>query len=92
MTTFDWQQFEESLFEEFRLALTSLGEARADDRFYVVALYHVYRELDGILSLPMLGANTVADGAADPNGDFHSERWNPYDSVRSLAANVVAGL
>lgn len=74
----DWSKFEDALFEEFRRALEKLGKHHRGEVFYAVALYHVYRELDGPLSLPLIGANTEGAAVADASGDFWAERWNPH--------------
>ncbi len=75
---FDWSEFEAAVFEELRWSLVKLGKAHKAERFYAVALYGLYRELDGFLGLPLLGANTEAAGPADAKGDFWAERWNPH--------------
>ena len=74
---FDWAAFETELTAELRFALAELGKAEAGETFYVVALSGVHRELDGLLSLPMLGAGTVRTAPSDDEGDFWGERWNP---------------
>lgn len=76
---FSWDDFEADLFAELRLALTGLRESHPDERFYAVALYGVYRELDGLLSLPALAAATEADRALSGVEGFWSARYNPPD-------------
>lgn len=77
-TDFDWNEFEDELVAQLQGALALLGQQVQSEPFYVVALYGVYRELDGLLSLPLLGANTDAEGPEDAQGDFWAERWNPH--------------
>lgn len=75
---FDWESFERALGEELHRALAALGQSHPTQVFYAVALHGVYAELDGLLSLPQLGANTVEAGAA-PDGSFWGARFNPGD-------------
>ena len=76
---FDFRAFEDRLFDECRRALAQLGSAQRSERFFAVALYGVYRELDGILSLPLLAAGTESSAAPPDKNGFHGERWNPHD-------------
>jgi hypothetical protein len=77
---FDWTAFEKALFEELRAALARLGRAQRKTRFYAVALSGLYRELDGVLTLPTLGAAVAKAGAAAGEAEgFWSARWNPGD-------------
>jgi HEAT repeat protein len=82
---FDWAAFEGALFEEFRSALARLGRAHRDVRFYAVALWGVYGELDRVLTLPSLGAAVAKEGSAggdavvDNTEGFWGVRWNPAD-------------
>jgi hypothetical protein len=75
--TFNWTAFEDALDEELERALRRLGRSYRSEVFYAVALYQVYREEDGLLSLPMLGANVV-DGSPPTGGSFWDERFNPH--------------
>jgi HEAT repeats/Domain of unknown function (DUF4303) len=76
--TFDWESFERGLGDELRRSLAVLGQTHHNQVFYVVALHGVYAELDGLLSLPQLGANTLEAGAP-PDGSFWGARFNPGD-------------
>lgn len=76
---FSWDDFETELLAEIRFALTGLRESHPAERFFAVALYGVYRELDGLLSLPMLAAASLADRALPDAGGFWSARFNPPD-------------
>lgn len=75
---FDWESFERALAEELHGSLAALGQSHPTQVFYAVALHGVYAELDGLLSLPQLGANTVEAGAP-PDGSFWGARFNPGD-------------
>ena len=78
MKRLDWEVFAEELFGLMTRALSGLEFADGDE-VYVVVMYGVYRELDGLISLPLLALNTTAAGApADAKG-FWGERWNPPD-------------
>jgi HEAT repeat protein len=78
---FDWGGFEEELLGVTTRALSRL-ELGEGERVYAVAPYGVYRELDGLISLPLLALNTASAGApADAQG-FWGERWNPPDWSR----------
>ncbi len=73
----DWSRFEEAWFGLIVQAL--MGLELGEERLYAVALHGVYQELDGMITLPLLAANTQAAGApADAQG-FWGERWNPPD-------------
>jgi HEAT repeat protein len=74
----DWESFEKALGDELHGALAALGQSHPTQVFYAVALHGVYAELDGLLSLPQLGANTVEAGAP-PDGSFWGARFNPGD-------------
>jgi hypothetical protein len=74
---FDWTAFEAELHDELALALADVGRARPEARFYAVALHGLYRELDGLLSLPHLAA--AIDGALPASEGFWSAYWSPGD-------------
>ena len=78
-TPFDWAEFEAALYEELRWSIAKLGRQHRAETFYVVALYGIDRELDGLLSLPLVAANTTSSSAASAGGDFWAPRWNPAD-------------
>ena len=74
---FSWSNFEAALFQEFDTAINAFAREHPREPIFALALYHIYRELDGILSLPQLGL-AGSEAPADPDGDFLSERWNPH--------------
>jgi len=85
VTTFDWKGFEAALFDELRRALERFAKGHRRVEVSSVALYGVYRELDGALSLPALGVNTASDGPPpDDPPSFWGARFNPPDWPHQL--------
>jgi len=79
MVALDWNRLENGLYGELRAALERFGRAHPEERVYAVALYGVYRELDGLLSLPHLAlAREEGSAPPDTNG-FWGARYNPED-------------
>jgi len=76
---FDWKSFEGELYEELRHALASAGRKHRAERFHAVALHGVDRELDGLLSLPLLGAALEAGAPPPDDQGFWGARYNPAD-------------
>ncbi len=80
MAKFDWRRFEKELTSE---CLRALGQDLVPmldaSPIYAVALFGVYRELDGVLALPSLAASTEGTGAAADTDGFWGARWNPPD-------------
>jgi len=76
---FDWARFEKALYSELRRALAATGKAHRKERFYAVALYGVYRELDGLVSLPVLAAAPEADAPPQDGAGVHGARFSPPD-------------
>lgn len=82
---FDWKRLEGALLEELRAALKRFAKQHRKEHFYAVAIFGVYRELDGLLSLPTLGASTVEEGPeAEVPSSFWSARFNPADWPHEL--------
>lgn len=77
---FDWAELETSLFDLARAAIANLSISE-DDPLYVVAFHGVERQMDGLVSLPLLAANTRSRGAAPTAEGFWGARWNPADWV-----------
>jgi hypothetical protein len=76
---FSWRSFESELGAVLHTALAALANESNGAKFYACALAAVYREEDGVLSLPTL-AVARESGAAPPSDDgFWGERWNPPD-------------
>lgn len=90
---FDWKAFEGELLEELRAALRRFAKQHRNEHFYAVAIFGVYRELDGLLSLPALGASTVEEGP-EPEAptSFWSARFNPADWPHELELDRKTGL
>lgn len=90
---FDWKAFEGELLEELRAALRRFAKQHRKEHFYAVAIFGVYRELDGLLSLPALGASTVEEGP-EPEAptSFWSARFNPADWPHELELDRKTGL
>lgn len=85
---FDWKRFELELFEELRAALKRFAKHHRHEHFYAVALFGVYRELDGLLSLPSLAASSTEEGPdAEAPTSFWSARFNPADWPHELELN-----
>lgn len=85
---FDWKVFERELLEELCAALRRFAKQHRTEHFSAVALFGVYRELDGALSLPALGAHTTEPGA-EPQAptSFWSDWFNPHDWPYEFALN-----
>jgi HEAT repeat protein len=79
MPAFNWDSFENDLYEGLRLSLVQLGREHPAERYYAVALYGVYRELDHLLSLPHLAAAPDEGPHVTGDADFWSKRFNPAD-------------
>lgn len=75
---FDWTHLEEEILAYGLSALRTL-DVQPDDPLYAVAFYGVYRELDGVISLPIIAANTRSAGAAPDEAGFWGARWSPAD-------------
>jgi hypothetical protein len=78
----DWTHFENSLHDAAFAALASILTEHLEHRFYGFSLQGSYREEDGVMSLPLLSANSNEAFALDhPQGshDWMGERWNPGD-------------
>jgi HEAT repeat protein len=94
-----WKALEPLIVEDALRALRELLADNPDDQFYVAAFHGVYRERDGTISLPSLGANTVAarEDEEEASGDFWDADWNPADwdhelvDFESDALNQAAG-
>lgn len=90
---FDWKRFELELSEELRSALKRFAKQHGEEHFYALALFGVYRELDGLLSLPSLGASSTEAGPrAETPTSFWSARFNPADWPHELTLNRKAAL
>lgn len=76
---FQWHDFETELLDELRRALRRVGRGRGKGPFYAVALYSIYRELDGPIYLPTLAAAAEPRSPAPDEEGFWGERWNPSD-------------
>jgi hypothetical protein len=76
---FSWRSFESELGAVLHNALAALATESNGAKFYACALFAVYREEDGVISLPTL-AVACESGAALPGDEgFWGERWNPPD-------------
>lgn len=90
---FDWKHFERELLEELRAALKRFAKQHRKEHFYAVAIFGVYRELDGLLSLPTLGASTIEEGPEpEAPSSFWSARFNPADWPHELELNRKTAL
>lgn len=72
----DWDAFEASLRARYLEGLDALAAAHPGEMFYAVALFGVYRELDGPLTLPLLAAGRERD-APEWTGTFWSDHFCP---------------
>lgn len=81
-----WKALEPLIVEDALRALRALMQENPDERFYVAAFHGVYRECDGIIALPSLGANTVSarEDEARASIDFWDADWNPADWAHEL--------
>ncbi len=90
---FDWERFEIELFDELRATLKRFAKQHDREHFYAVALFGVYRELDGRLSLPSLGASSTEEGPEpETPTSFWSARFNPADWPHELELNRKTAL
>lgn len=77
---FDFPAFEAALYAELHAGLARFAKSHRTQTFYAVALYGVYRELDGRLTLPALAASTEEDGPPRENpSTFWGARFGPPD-------------
>lgn len=79
MPDFIWSRFEEELRGALLYALGHFGRSHGEHTFYAVALHQVYREVDGPLCLPLLGAAAVEGSAPSDDSGFWGARWSPPD-------------
>ncbi len=81
-----WKALEPLIVEDALRALRELMEQNPDDRFYVAAFHGVYRECDGVITLPSLGANAVSarENEDQSSDDFWDADWNPADWAHEL--------
>ncbi|WP_051772992.1 DUF4303 domain-containing protein [Saccharothrix sp. NRRL B-16314] len=105
--SFDWAEFEQTLFEGVVGSVVSAAEDHPGERWYAAVLDHLYREEDGPIRLPFLGVNSVealdrepAEGRARvrwsaPDWDVYLDDWLPGDStgrwVEALTAEACSG-
>jgi len=80
---YNWKLLEDLFIEQSYKAIKQLLTLNADKTLYAVAFYGSYRELDGKLYFPLIGANCIQDteihsGTKEDQG-FFSVKWNPYD-------------
>lgn len=68
-TAFDWQAFEQTLFDAWWQDAQGFLAAHPAERIYAFALGGLYREEDGPICLPCLAANSEAAYAEDFGGD-----------------------
>ncbi|MEU8657339.1 DUF4303 domain-containing protein [Actinoplanes philippinensis] len=79
MAGFDWATLEHELTTALVRAVRSVIAEHPGERFYAAALWLLYREADGPIRLPLLGADTVAAIAGATPGDRDDLRWSPAD-------------
>src|SRR6266568_1467069 len=77
--TVDWAGFERELVAALVRTVASTVVGSPDHSFYAAALDRVYRETDGVITLPNLGVNceeALAHLSAERQSDI---RWSPAD-------------
>lgn len=82
LSSVSWDDLEDLIVDTTISSINALLDANPGHTLYVVGLHSVDRELDGILTLPLLGANSVQAYAADHAGfddslGYWGIRWNP---------------
>jgi hypothetical protein len=75
---FDWALFENALVDGVVSAVRAAIARNPGERFYAAALCHIYCETDGVISLPLLGIDTVS-ALAGRGDDGDGLLWEPAD-------------
>lgn len=75
---FDWGRFEDALVDAVVSAVRAAIASDPSERLYAAALCHIYCETDGVISLPVLGIDTVS-ALAERGGADDGLPWNPAD-------------
>lgn len=75
---FDWARFEDALVDGMVGAVRAAVASEPGERFYAAALSDIYSETDGVISLPLLGMDTVS-ALADRGEDDDELQWSPAD-------------
>src|SRR4051794_15981240 len=76
---FDWSGFEQFVTDAVVQTVRRVVAERPDQRFYAAAFAEIYRETDGVISMPLLGMNTVEAVDGYPDEDREDLRWSPPD-------------
>ena len=99
---FDWARFEDALVDGVVSTVRAAIASDPGERFYAAALSHIYCETDGVISLPLLGIDTVSalaergdadDGLPwDPAGwEYVNDEWLPGEEGRRWKHALTAG-
>lgn len=84
---FDFAAFEAELYTELHAALARFARGHRKQTYYAVALYGVYRELDGQLSLPALATSSEEEG---PPPENPSTFWGWGGGVRVAPTRALS--
>jgi HEAT repeat protein len=76
---FDWVGFQRELVASLVQAVRSAAAERPGERFYAATLDGIYRETDGVITLPNLGLNSEEALAHLPAEQRSDLRWSPAD-------------
>lgn len=72
----NWQQLEDAYFRTAKRLISGVIRENSNQTVYAVALHEYYSELDGAITLPLVGVNTLE---SLPEGDDGSIKYNPAD-------------
>lgn len=75
----DWRGFEQVVADAVVRTVHALVAERPGQRFYAAAFGAIYRETDGVITLPMFGMNTLEAVHGYPAEDREDLRWNLED-------------
>src|SRR5450755_4164686 len=77
--TVDWAGLEHEMVAALVRTVESAVADSPDRRFYAAALDRIYREIDGVITLPNLGMNCEEALARLPVERQSDIRWSPAD-------------
>ncbi|MBE1490993.1 DUF4303 domain-containing protein [Plantactinospora soyae] len=76
---FDWSGFEQAVTDAVVRTVHGLVAEHSEQQFYVAAFGEIYRELDGLIRLPMFGMNSLEAVREYPAEDREDLRWSLAD-------------
>ncbi len=76
---FDWQQLESTIADVAENAVVAWMKKNPSQRAYAFAFHECYRELDGVITIPQLGVNSIQKTTVNYDDEDEGWKWNSAD-------------